>query len=464
MKDYREILEFYYKNNLYSMFLDDANKKFFLKKEGNDWNYLTLEELIDLTVHLNSINPIPNALKEHKKSKFVPKVIIGGTAVTLSLATLAFGFYMYKEKHSYKYTPSPSYSSSFTYPDEIFSEGSTKINDYLSYEESTRPELKVDTERTFGSFHYIYDMAYLDNILNYKSVTLNDLNSVIDSNPNISPKYKALLKSYCKDVTSKYPNIELRVLYENLKTLEVVEKDKIGLSIAAGNADSYGCYKKTENKIYVPVGQDYEYGSWPHQVLYHEFSHCLRTGNWDRDGKMYRVQACGNNLNNDMLEEALNSVFAVSLYNYEERDIAYQLQSNYNKVMIECLGSSYTMDDYVNHSLSYYASKLNEYNNDDNAIDMIELMTMQYDAYYGGEITVSQDQLQPLYEYISNMYFKKYITSNMSYEQAKEVASSLVDKIMYDVPAEYNIDTNNFYEYLDNYCENIGISRSGISR
>ncbi len=463
MKDYKEVLEFYYKNNLYAMFLDDANKKFFLKKEADDWNYLELGELIDLTIHLNSINPAPNALKESKKSKIIPKVIIGGTAVTLSLATLAFGFHMYKEKKSY--TPSPSYSSSFTYPDEdIFGEDPTKINDYLSYAESTRPELSVDTERTFGNYHYIYDMAYLDHILNYKSVGLNELYSAIDSNAKISPKYKAFLKSFCKDVNTKYPNAELRVLYENLKTLEVVEKDRIGLSVAAGNSDSYGCYKRNENKIYVLQGQDYEYGTWPHQVLYHELGHCLRTGIWDRNGKTYYVQTTGPNLNNDMLEEALNSVFAVSLYNYEEKDIAYQLQSNYNKVMIECLGNSYGLDDYVNHSLSYYASKLNEYNNDDRAVEMIELMTMQYNAYYGGEITVSQDQLQPLYEYISNMYFKKYINYGMSYDDAKRVADSLVEKVMYDVPKEYNIDTNVFYENLNNYCEEMGISRSGIAR
>ena len=100
MKDYKEVLEFYYKNSLYAMFLDDANKKFFLKKEAGDWNYLELGELIDLTIHLNSIKPAPNALRESKKSKIIPKVIIGGTAVTLSLATLAFGFHMYKEKKS----------------------------------------------------------------------------------------------------------------------------------------------------------------------------------------------------------------------------------------------------------------------------------------------------------------------------------------------------------------------------
>ena len=443
------------------MFLDDANKKYFLKMGINGWNYLQLDELIVLSVTLNSINPVLNALKEKSKSKMIPKVIVGGTAITLSLAVLLLGFSKFMENR--KSAPSSSYSYSFTYPEDGYEEQS-EFNNCISYEESQKPNLTIDTERTFGNYHYVYDMSYLDHVLNYKSVTINDLYTVIDGNSKISPKYKELLKTFCKDVTKKYPNIELRVLYENLKTLEVIEKDKIGLSIVSGNSDSYGCYKKSENKIYVLKDQKYDYGTWAHQVLYHEFGHCLRTGIWDKDGKTYQVQVNGINLNNNMLEEALNSLFAVSIYNYEEKDVAYQLQSNYNKVMIECLGNSYDLSDYVNHSLSYYAFKLDQYNHDDNyAVQMIELMTMQFNSYYNKDVVVSQEEMYPLYDYIAKMYYQKYLTQNMSYQDAKKLTDELLEKILYDVPSEYNIDINHFYEYLNEYCEANGI-RQGVSR
>ena len=62
------------------------------------------------------------------------------------------------------------------------------------------------------------------------------------------------------------------------------------------------------------------------------------------------------------------------------------------------------------------------------------------------------------------MYFNKYISSDMSYDQAKELTDNLVETIMFDVPEEYNIDTNHFYENLDEYCNSIGISVSSRTR
>ena len=37
---------------------------------------------------------------------------------------------------------------------------------------------------------------------------------------------------------------------------------------------------------------------------------------------------------------------------------------------------------------------------------------------------------------------------------------NLVERITYDVPLEYNIDTNRFYQDLNNYCIDIGIEIS----
>ncbi len=62
------------------------------------------------------------------------------------------------------------------------------------------------------------------------------------------------------------------------------------------------------------------------------------------------------------------------------------------------------------------------------------------------------------------MYFKKNINPNMTYDECMQVASNLVERIMFDVPEEYNIDTNHFYENLNNYCESIGIETTKLSR
>ena len=45
----------------------------------------------------------------------------------------------------------------------------------------------------------------------------------------------------------------------------------------------------------------------------------------------------------------------------------------------------------------------------------------------------------------------------MSYSEAVDLTNQLVERVTYDVPEDYNIDVNHFYEHLNSYCNNIGI-------
>ena len=158
------------------------------------------------------------------------------------------------------------------------------------------------------------------------------------------------------------------------------------------------------------------------------------------------------------MSEALNSIFAVSLLGYEEKDVAYQLQSNIHSVMLDSM-DNYSLSDYVNHSSTYYAKKLDEFNGETNrATTILTLMELQYKDYHSDEIKVEQQEFYPIYEYVSKMYYKNRINSDMSYEEARKVADELVARITFDVPEEYNIDTEYFYKYFNEYCKNIGIS------
>ena len=62
------------------------------------------------------------------------------------------------------------------------------------------------------------------------------------------------------------------------------------------------------------------------------------------------------------------------------------------------------------------------------------------------------------------MYFKKYITSNMSYDQCIALTDKLVKRITFDVPKEYHIDKNRFYENANEYCKQIGIEIPNLKR
>lgn len=230
---------------------------------------------------------------------------------------------------------------------------------------------------------HIYDMDYVDLTLDFKPKKLEDFIDVINENSKIAKKFKPILIEYCTRVFDKYPDIELRPFYRNLKDLEVIECTDQELLKVTWDTNSCGCYVRDEDKIYVLKDKEYEKGTWDYQVLYHEFSHCLRDSIYeDEDGNRVSIQFMGLNYYDIPNAEALNSLFAVSLFDYEEKDIAYQFQSNAHQIILECM-DNYTLNDYVNHSMTYYAKQLDTYNQDDNyALTILSLMNEQYEDYH----------------------------------------------------------------------------------
>lgn len=455
MLEYKEVVNFFYNGFSYHMYLDNNNRRYFLKDGKNgELEYLTLEEYVDIIFEFKKIPLVMNAErgKSKNKIKLIPKIIIGGVAVTLSISVFNLGLSVFETQKKVREF------------EEKVSARNQELSTYVSYldDEEPREDLVVDTylESDTLKYLFVYDMDYLDKALDYSSVSLEDLKKVIAENNKISDKFKKLLYEYCEDVVAKYPNLELRVLYENLKTLEVVECDKRELMLASLSIDSYGCYIRTENKIYVLEDYEYEKGTWAYQVIYHEFSHCLRTGYWETADNTIKVQVEGLNFSNVITAEALNSLFTVSLFDYEELDIAYQLQSNYHSVIIDCM-DNYSIEDYVGHSVSYYAKKLDEFNKDDNyATVILELIQMQYDDFHSDKITVAPEEYYPIYDYIADMYYKKYLNSDMSYSEAVQITDRLLERILFDVPEEYNIPVEHFYEHLKEYCNELGIESS----
>lgn len=325
--------------------------------------------------------------------------------------------------------------------------------------ESEKEAFELDTyidNREATHRLYIYDMDHIDKGIHFEKKNLQDFEKVINENPKISDKFKGLFTEYCKRVFEKYPDIELRPFYQNLKTLEVVECTEDEMLRVTWDVYSYACYVKSENKIYVLKDKEYVEGTWDYQVIFHELSHCLRDCRYqDEEGNEVAIQFAGLNYYDIPNAEALNSLFAVSLLNYEEDDIAYQLQSNMHKLMIECM-DNYSICDYVQHSLGYYAQQLDEYNQDDNyATTILSLMDEQYQDYHDEKIAENPEKYYPIYDYISKMYLGKHVNADMSYEECKKVVDTMLEKMLFDVPEEYHIDREYFYEYLDQYYKNL---------
>ena len=468
MNDYRYVCEFKLLDKTYAMFMDQYNKRFFVRKDGDSYSYITAEELfkiVEALYHSDNVYDVNNDKNEIRR--IIPKIIIASQAAALIppiLLTACFRYF--NTTNRIKEIIEGNYKNSITESSRTSEEITSEyINRYLSVaEQYVKDGSNVDTYLVSDlvKFKYIYDMNYVDLVYEKKNVTVDDLIDVINSNNDIPDSFKPLLVEYCTSLCSHYKNIELRPFYENLKTLKVIECTKNELMLKSLNADSDGCYIRTENSIYIPEGNEYKKGTWPYQVIFHELSHCVRTHHTVIDGYQIRVDFEGLNYYNIINAEALNSLFAISLFDYKERDVAYQLQSNYHSVILECV-DNYDLSDYINHSLSYYVNKLDEYNNEKGAAPVIlELIELQYDDFHNKNITINQEEFYPIYDYISKMYFDKYLHEGMSYDEMRKIADDLVDKVMFDVPKDYNIDSNYFYKYFNNYVEKKGffISRS----
>ena len=97
-------------------------------------------------------------------------------------------------------------------------------------------------ENKYSQYIYVYDNEYLDKVLNYSSVSAEEMHNVVDHNSKITPRYKEIINKFIDDLYEKQHDAEKRILYENLKTLEVVECTKNELALESLSMDSYGCY------------------------------------------------------------------------------------------------------------------------------------------------------------------------------------------------------------------------------
>ena len=252
----------------------------------------------------------------------------------------------------------------------------------------------MEIETFIGSdwlkYYYVYDSDYLHLIFGDEKITGDDVKRVVKNNPGIGDKYEDFVLGFIDDFVSTWPGADLRVMHHNFKTLEIIECDAYEMMLASLSTTAYGCYVRSENHIYLMEGELPGKKTWDYQVIYHELCHAART----LDGEIDEIKV-GYTTGLDFwyvtCDEALNSLFAVSLFDYDEPDVAYQLQSNYYGALIDSM-PNYSLEDYMNRSGSYFASKLDELTGHTNyASVMIQLMEAWYDDYHDDEICRPQE-------------------------------------------------------------------------
>ncbi len=373
--------------------------------------------------------------------KRISAIIIIAALLTVSLASSGcFPYASFDTGSDGPYEPVPTYAPG-TGPELGF-----------ALEDNAEP-LEIDEyddyELLGKRYISIYDAGYLDLYFDVPSVSAAECVSHIDENAAIPEKFKELLRIFVRSIEEKYPEADLRPLDLNIRTLEIVECDEYELAIHTLSIDAYGCYVRDENRIYVPKDCEYVPGTWEYQVIMHEFGHAARTV--QRSSKDLDLSIELSSSICTIPEEALNSLFTVSLFDYEERDIAYQLQSNMFLILTGCL-EGYSLSDYLNHRLSYFAHLLDEQNGNNNyAMSIMKLIEEQRTDYFDENYDRGSEFYYPIYDYLAKMYVDRYASPGMSDEELAALIDELVETVMFDVPEDYDIDTDEFYRFAEEY-------------
>lgn len=475
MKEYTNIGFFTYKNTKYILLLDEKRKYFFLKEnEFNEYEYLTLKEILQLTLKFGYN---PNVLlvdeKGNKKRMLLKPMLIIGTTLTLLTGTITGIVNTYNKSQidfsntistsqSVDYTQTNSNTPNIVYVDESKTDEAVRLMMERIEENMENFEVETSTE----GFHLtiVYDSSALDDFLGPKeAITYDTLRETLNQNSHITGQYKQKYLDLINNMERDYPTMDLRVWNQNLKTLQIHEVTEMQMKQKALSVNAAACYRKDENAIYTVKGYNYEKGIWDYQVMIHEMCHPIRTISMQvNDRDELRTQFENKSGYGTIIAESLNSLLALRSYDQTEKDIAYQLQSNMMEIIVNCM-DNYSLQDFVEHNITYLEQQLNIQNGNDKSVEILSLMELQYKDYHDDEIKVDQQVFYPVYDYIARMYFEKHLNSNMSYDQAQQVLQNLLDKIMYDVPEEYEIDQAHFTDFLNQYCNEIGIS-NGYSK
>ena len=460
MKEYTIIGELNYNNKRYEMLVDEERRYYFLNINNNDeYEYVTLKEYIELIDKFAAKENILLFLgikkNEKKKIRLIPRILIGATAVILS-ASLLLGINNSKPTYS-----TTNYTTSSTYVETLSIEDRTdqEIEKYLQQIAEETENFKLDTIRQSGRLTVIYDFSELDGVFNNtkEDITYNTIRETIEKNHNINQKYKTLLLTLVNNLEKQYPTMDLRIWNNNLQTLQVKEVSEMEMQIKAISANAHACYRIDENVIYTVEGYEYTPGTWEYQVIMHEFCHTIKSTRSNVNGQDIRVDFKSQSGNATIVEEALNTLLTVRSYDKNEMDLAYQLQSNMVEIMVDSM-DNYNYQDFVEHNVTYFENKLNEHNQNDQAVKIIGLIDLQYKDHHDKQIQVEQEQFYELYDYIAKMYYDANIKPGMSHTELENIKNNFIYKLTYDVPEEYNIDINHLNEYFSTYCQEKGIS------
>ncbi len=232
---YKKLFDIKYNNKKFTIFIDENFRRTFLELNAKgEYIYPEYEDFKALNEIYNNHDPFK--CFSVKKYTFKEKVRMTSMILASVLAvTIAY--------------------------ETVKAKGLT-IND-------TGNVVEVGIAKITNSYIEIKDLSELDDILGYKTISKEEIHAAIDKNFNLTPDLKEIAHAEIEATIVKYPDTDLRVGYENLKTLNVNMFETIEeLQASQDNQAIAGSYDVLTNTINF-------YREAPSDVKAHEIRHAL---------------------------------------------------------------------------------------------------------------------------------------------------------------------------------------------
>ena len=354
---YQKLFPIEYNNKKFMIFIDENKRKTFLEiNESGEYVYPILEDFISLHKMYNTKEPF---ICYAPKFTFKEKVkVLKGSVVSLLTVVIMLN----------------------NIPTAL------AVNQKFEVKED---ELIISADELEQTSKYTAPTNVLEEIariLGDQNVTKEMVIEAINNNDNLNDKYKTIATNLLNAITDKYPNFNLIVFYENIKTMKVeeytIEEFKEKYPEAPGGGANYNA---ATNQITTIDEVEIE-------VLYHEMFHATHTIYRQTDN--YIITRLEENTGIDEVFTDMGASLVILSKN------SYKEQGKIVEYLLTTV--DYTLEDYNNYGVKGLIEKLsNKYPTVDINYISEALNTMSNTLIYqGNEVAIGScpDLINELFE------------------------------------------------------------------
>lgn len=414
---YQKLFPIEYDNKKYMLFLNEKNKLSFLELNSKgEYEYPSLEDYISLYRIFNLKNKYICNEVQHVTFKEKVKVVKSGILSLLTIVVITNSI-----------------------PTAAAQELKVTTNDTTVT--LTEEELKEITNvlsqfaQEYHSKHKI--ISNVDDIelyLGKVDLNHNTIINAINSNESIPDYIKLIAQEEATTLLNKYPTINLRVFYENIKRLNVkTYTDEEYINTFPNMPGSAAHYDVKKNTIHIRDNASIE-------IIRHELAHTFHNIWLENDGIIiYRIEK------HHALDEGMTDRF-IELFGRVTNKGSYKISKNIIEFLMEY--AEFTFEEYNQYGLNYLMNKASQkYPDIDFNYISQTLNAMSNAEIYNKKVTILEDSKEMLDELF------KICLKNINKENGYKPFQYFV-RILSN-----SKNTDLYYEYLEKY--NIELKKIG---